>query len=111
MQHVKQKRDSEFLLKRHFLTSGTFNISEKNHDAQSLSVWLHLLLRRDQNHHFNLTSKVMTASEQIFKKTAGRIRKNSKNRIITSTLVNHVLIETITSLYHSISNKKTEERK
>ena len=64
----QQKRDSEFLIKRHFLTSGTLNISEKNHDAQSLSVWLYLLLRRDQNHHFNLTSKVMTVSEQIFEK-------------------------------------------
>ena len=78
MPHVKKKRDSEFLIKRHFLTSGTFKISEKNHDTQSLSVWLYLLLRRDQNHHFNLTSKLMTASEQIFKKTTGRIRKKLK---------------------------------
>ena len=101
MPHVNKNEIANFCSNAIFSLVAHSTLVKKNHDTQSLSVWLYLLLRRDQNHHFNLTLKVMTASEQIFKKTTGRIRKkNSKNRTITSTVANYLLIETITSLHH-----------
>ena len=40
----------------------------KIHAAKPLAFSLHFLFRRDQNHHFNLTSKIMEMCEQILKK-------------------------------------------
>ena len=46
-----------------------FKIRVKNiHDAKLLAFSLRFLFRRDQNHHYNLTSKIMKMCEQIFKK-------------------------------------------
>ena len=57
-----------------------FTIREKNiHDAKPLAFSLHFLFRRDQNHHSNLTSKIMKMSEQILKKTAPQYNSNSLN--------------------------------
>ena len=40
---------------------------KKFHTAKPLAFSLHFLLRRDQNHYSNLTSKIMKICEQIFK--------------------------------------------
>ena len=37
----------------------------KTNAAKQLTFSLHLLLRRDQNHHFNLTSKIIKMCKQI----------------------------------------------
>ena len=45
-----------------------FKISAKNiHAAKPLAFPLHFLFRRDQNHHSNLTSKIMKMCEQILR--------------------------------------------
>ena len=50
---------------------------KKIYVAKPLAFWLHFLFRRDQNHHSNLTSKIMKMCEQILKKKHSR--KNSGN--------------------------------
>ena len=51
-----------------FLNS-TFKLERKKiHAAKPLAFSLHFLFRRDQNHHSNLTSKIMKMCEQILKK-------------------------------------------
>ena len=45
---------------------------KKFHAAKPLAVSLHFLFRRDQNHHSNLTSKIIKMCEQIL---AGRWEK------------------------------------
>ena len=42
--------------------------TKKMHAAKPLAFSLHFLFRRDQNHHSNLTSKIMKMCEQILKK-------------------------------------------
>ena len=42
--------------------------AQKFHAAKPLAFSLHFLFRRDQNHHSNLTSKIIKMCEQIFKK-------------------------------------------
>ena len=42
--------------------------AKKFHAAKALAFSLHFLFQRDQNHHSNLTSKIMKMCEQIFKK-------------------------------------------
>ena len=42
--------------------------AKKFHAAKPLAFSLHFLFRRDQNHHSNLTSKIMKMCEQILKK-------------------------------------------
>ena len=42
--------------------------AKKFHAAKPLAFSFHFLFRRDQNHYFNLTSKIMKMCEQIFKK-------------------------------------------
>ena len=57
------------------------NRAKKIHAAKPLAFSLHFLFRRDQNHHSNLTSKIMKMCEQIFKKNmAGRIRETTRRR-------------------------------
>ena len=46
------------------------NRAKKIHAAKPLAFSLHFLFRRDQNHHSNLTSKIMKMCEQILKKSA-----------------------------------------
>ena len=56
-----------------------FKIRAKTiHAAKPLAFSLHFLFRRDQNHHSNLTSKIMKMCEQILKKKK-HSRKNSGN--------------------------------
>ena len=50
--------------------------AQKFHAAKSLAFSLYFLFRRDQNHHSNLTSKIMKMCEQILKKHS---RKNSRS--------------------------------
>ena len=42
--------------------------AKKIHAAKPLAFSLHFLFRRDQNHHSNLTSKILKMCEQILKK-------------------------------------------
>ena len=42
--------------------------AKKIHAPKPLAFSLHFLFRRDQNHYFNLTSKIMKMCEQILKK-------------------------------------------
>ena len=42
--------------------------------AKPLAFSLHFLFRRDQNHYFNLTSKIMKMCEQILKKDSAPIQ-------------------------------------
>ena len=42
--------------------------AKKIHAAKPLAFSLHFLFRRDQNHHSNLTSKIMKMCEQILKR-------------------------------------------
>ena len=54
--------------------------AKKVHAAKPLAFSLHFLFRRDQNHHSNLTSKIMKMCEQILKKkTAPKYNSNSLN--------------------------------
>ena len=45
---------------------------KKIHATKPLIFSLHFLLRRDQNHYSNLTSKIMKMCEQILKKKTAR---------------------------------------
>ena len=67
----EQKTTSE---KAKFCSNTIFSLyvkirAKKFHAAKPLAFSLHFLFRRDQNHYFNLTSKIMKMCEQIFKKT------------------------------------------
>ena len=44
--------------------------AKKFHAAKPLAFSLHFLFRRDQNHHSDLTSKIMKMFEQILKDSA-----------------------------------------
>ena len=48
--------------------------------AKPLVSSLHFLFRRDQNHHSNLTSKIMKMCEQILKKEHSRIPETTRRR-------------------------------
>ena len=52
----------------------TFRLEQKIHAAKPLAFLLHFLFRRDQNHHSNLTSKIMKICEQILKKDSAPIQ-------------------------------------
>ena len=57
-----------------------FKISlKKFHVAKPVVLWLRFMFRRDQNHHFKLTSKITKMFEQNLK-TAPRKNLNSLNR-------------------------------
>ena len=66
----EQKTTSE---KANFCSNTIFSLyfkirAKKFHAAKPLAFSLHFLFRRDQNHHSNLTSKIMKMCEQILKK-------------------------------------------
>ena len=66
----EQKTSSE---KTNFCSNTVFSLyfkirAKKFHAAKPLAFSLHFLFRRDQNHHSNLTSKIMKMCEQILKK-------------------------------------------
>ena len=66
----EQKTTSE---KANFCSNAVFSLyfkirAKKIHAAKPLAFSLHFLFRRDQNHHSNLTSKIMKMCEQILKK-------------------------------------------
>ena len=66
----EQKITSE---KTNFCSNTVFSLYfktrvKKFHAAIPLAFSLHFLFRRDQNHHSNLTSKIMKMCEQILKK-------------------------------------------
>ena len=66
----EQKSTSE---KANFCSNAVFSLyfkirAKKIHAAKPLAFSLHFLFRRDQNHHSNLTSKIMKMCEQILKK-------------------------------------------
>ena len=81
----EQKTTSE---KANFCSNTVFSLyfkfgAKKFHAAKPLAFSLHFLFRRDQNHHSNLTSKIMKMCEQILKKkkkkTAPQYNSNSLN--------------------------------
>ena len=78
----EQKATTE---KPNFCSNTVFSLyfkirAKKNHATKPLAFLLHFLFRRDQDHHSNLTSKIMKMCEQIFKKNiAGRIPKTTRS--------------------------------
>ena len=52
---------------------------KKIHAAKPLASSLHFMFWRGQNHHSNLTSKIMKMCEQILNKTAPQYNSNSLN--------------------------------
>ena len=79
--HVNKKTTSE---KTNFCLSAVFSLyfkdrAKKIHAAKTLAFSLHFLFRRDQNHHSNLTSKIMEMCEQVLKKTAPQYKSNTFN--------------------------------
>ena len=79
--HVNKKTTSE---KTNFCSNTVFSLYfkirvKKFHAAKPLAFPFHFLFRRDQNHHSNLTSKIMKLCEHIFKKTAPQYNSNSLN--------------------------------
>ena len=78
----EQKTTTE---KSNFCSNTIFSLyfkirAKKIHAAKPLVFSLHFLFRRDQNHHSNLTSKIMKMCEQILKKkTAPQYNSNSLN--------------------------------
>ena len=50
---------------------------KKFYITKLLAFSLHFLFRRDQNHYFNLTSKIMNMCEDLKKKTAPQYNSNS----------------------------------
>ena len=72
----EQKTTSE---KTNFCSNTVFSLYfkirvKKIHAAKPLAFSLHFLFRRDQNHHSNLTSKIMKMCEQILKKDSAPIQ-------------------------------------
>ena len=77
----EQKTTSE---KANFCSNTVFSLyfkfrAKKFHAAKPLAFSLHFLLRRDQNHYSNLTSKIMKMCEQILKNIAGKIPETARN--------------------------------
>ena len=73
----EQKTTTE---KPNFCSNTVFSLyfkirAKKIHAAKPLAYSLHFLFRRDQNHHSNLTSKIMKMCEQ----TAPQYNSNSLN--------------------------------
>ena len=69
--HVNKKTTIE---KANFCSNTVFSLyfkirAKKIHAAKPLAFSLHFLFQCDQNHHSNLTSKIMKMCEQILKKT------------------------------------------
>ena len=108
----EQKTTSE---KANFCSNTVFSLyfkfgAKKFHAAKPLAFSLHFLFRRDQNHHFNLTSKIMKMCEQILKKkTAPQCNSNSLNckktkrrPIIASAIAVRLLINKIYSYLSKI---------
>ena len=80
----EQKTTSEkanFCSNTVFFSHSTLNLEQKKiHGAKPLAFSLHFLFRRDQNHYYNLTSKIMKICEQILKKNiAGRIPETTRS--------------------------------
>ena len=74
-QKTTSEKASGFLFKHRFCSNTVLSLyfkfgAKKFHAAKPLAFSLHFLFRRDQNHYFNLTSKIMRMCEQILKKTA-----------------------------------------
>ena len=66
MPQLNKKKQSEFLFIHRFLTlrkNKNKKFTPRNH-----SFLLHFLFWHDQNHRFNLNSKIMKMCEQIFEK-------------------------------------------
>ena len=68
----EQKITSE---KANFCSNNVFSLYfkitvKRVHAAKPLAFLLHFLIRCNQNHYSNLTSKIMKMCEQILKKTA-----------------------------------------
>ena len=82
----EQKTTTE---KSNFCSNTIFSLyfkirAKKIHAAKPLAFSLHFLFRCDQNHHSNLTSKIMKMCEQILKKNiAGRIPETTRSRNLT----------------------------
>ena len=80
--HVNKKTTTE---KTNFCSNTVFSLylkisAKKIHAAKPLAFSLHFLFRCDQNHHSNLTSKIMKMCEQILKKNiAGRIPETTRS--------------------------------
>ena len=97
----EQKTSSE---KANFCSNTFFSLyfkfrAKKIHAAKSLAFLLHFLFRRDQNHYFNLTSKIMKMCEQILQKKYNSNSLNCKNQ-------EHRNIATLSLQLRSYKNKQ-----
>ena len=81
--HVNKKTTSE---KANCCSNTVFSLyfklrAKKFHAAKPLAFSLHFLVRYDQNHYSNLTSKIMKMCEQILKKNIdGRIPETTRRK-------------------------------
>ena len=57
----------------------TLKLKQKNSRRKPLVFSLHFLFQRDENHHSNLTSKIMKMCEQILKKDSAQYNSISLN--------------------------------
>ena len=99
----EQKTTSE---KANFCSNAVFSLyfkirAKKIHAAKPLAFSLHFLFRRDQNHHSNLTSKIMKICEQILKKKYSapiqfkffELQKTKRRPIIAPAIAVRLLIK------------------
>ena len=80
--HVNKKTTTQ---KANFCSNTVFSLyfkfrAKKIYAAKPLAFSLLFLFRRDQNHHSNLTSKIMKMCEQILKNIAGRIPETYRRK-------------------------------
>ena len=85
----EQKTTAE---KPNFCSNTVFSLyfkirAKKFHAAKPLVFLLQFLFRRDQNHHSNLTSKIMKMCEQILKHSRKNSGSDSKRQNFTNKTV------------------------
>ena len=79
----------------------------KIHAAKPFAFSLHFLFRRDQNHHSNLTSKIMKMCEQIFQKK----RKRPNTIQILWIVKNHDIPNNSSHRFAAIINNTNKQLK
>ena len=91
-----------------------FKIRAKNfHATKPLDFSLNFMFRRDQDHHCNLTSKIMQMCEQIIKNIAGRTPETTVSEILLKVI--QILIRknvpVLIHAYFETNDKKSKNKK